>query len=158
MVQKGVGADFHNHQPAAALDTASVYAAIRGFSLATCPAECAEILLTQQNVAGLVHQIEIQGMPVPRYQAIERRRLGRRIAYDVAVTTLCRTKTGVEIVTHRCRPVHSYIIRQVSIRAQNPSLDATPREVIKVNNLRVPVNAGIGPAGTGSGDTHTCNR
>ena len=158
MVQKGVGADIHNHQPAAALDTASVYVAIRGFSLATRCAECAEILLTQQKVAGFVHQIEVQGMPVPRHQAIERRRLGRRIAYDVAITTLCRTKTGVEIGTHGCRPVHSDIIGQVSIRAQNPSLDATPRGVIKVNNLRVPVNAGIGPAGAGGGNTHTCNR
>ena len=105
-----------------------------------------------------VHQIEVQGMPVPCYQAIERRRLGRSIADDVPITPLCRTKTGVEIGTHGCRPVDSDIIGQVSIRAQNPSLDAASRGVIKVNNLRVPVNACIGPAGAGGGNTHTCNR
>ena len=158
MVQKGVGADIHNDQPAAALNIASAYAAIRGFRLTTCRAKCAEILLTPQSMAGFVHQIEIQRVAAPRHQSIERRRLSRCIAYDVAITPLCRTKTGMEIATYGCRPVHSDIIGQVPIRAHNPSLDAPPRVVIKVNNLRVSVNAGIGPTGAGGGNAHTCNR
>ena len=103
----------------------------------------AEILLAEQGFRGVIHELDIECVAVPRHQVVQQRWPDRRIADDVTISTRCGAEARVKFFTHFLRPMNSDIRRQVTICSHDPSLKASANGIIKMHHLSKTVNPGV---------------
>ena len=147
-MQERIGFDFQYHQVTAAPDIHKLDVSHRGSGLAGGRLERAEILFTQKRLRGAMHGLRIEGASVPGHLPLQQRRANHSVGDNIAIATRQRREAGMEFGGNWNRPVNANGRWQGRIAAHHPRFAAARDGVVKMNDLGMGMDTGIGTTGT----------